>query len=84
LRLKVTDGVPLELVLWLLMVGVLSFFNLAEDASLRDVFREYANKCKVTTWSKMQELLKTFAWIELLDQHAGKSIFASLALSKEK
>jgi hypothetical protein len=84
LQLEHTEGFTPELVLWLLMVGVLSFFDLAEDATLRDFFRKYANKCKVRTWNKMKNLLKTFAWIELLDEHAGKSIYVLLALGKEK
>ena len=71
-----------RLLLWLLMVGAVSVFDIAADKWLRDALRERSERCGIRTWKEMQALLKSFMWIALLDDQTGKKIFESLELGK--
>ena len=84
LGLKLVDGVSSQLMLWLLMTGAISFFNLLDEGWLKEYLREHANKCQVKTWKEMQGILKSFMWIGLLDDQPGKQIYDLLLLDEEK
>lgn len=84
LGLKLVDGASSQLMLWLLMTGALSLFDISDDAWLRESLREHADRCQVKTWKEMQEILKSFMWIELLDERPGKQIYDVLRLDREK
>ncbi|KAI1378981.1 hypothetical protein F4677DRAFT_410239 [Hypoxylon crocopeplum] len=75
LSLEGADGASPQLLLWLLMIGAISVFDISEDAWLREHIREYASRCQVKTWKAMQDILKSFMWIALLDEQAGKHIY---------
>ena len=84
LRLKLVETVSSQLMLWLLMTGATSLFNISDEAWLREHLREHAEKSQVKTWKEMQEILKSFMWISLLDEQSGKQIFDLLHLDKGK
>lgn len=81
LRHHMSDGgsVPSETMLWLLMIGAVSLFNISEDGWLRDSLREHTDICQVRTWRDLQEILKSHLWIQLLDDKSGKYIYDSLS-----
>lgn len=78
------DEVSPNLMLWLLMTGARSFFDVAEHAWLRELLQEHCHKCKVKRWKDMHELLRSFMWITLLDEELGKRIYDSLHLYPDK
>jgi hypothetical protein len=84
LGLELVDGVSSQLMLWLLMIGANSIFNISDEAWLREYLREHADRCQVKTWKGMQDILKSFMWITLLDEQPGKHIYDSLHLDKGK
>jgi hypothetical protein len=84
LGLKLADRVSSQLMLWLLMTGANSLFNVSDEAWLRENLREHTDRCQVKTWKEMQEILKSFMWIALLDEQPGKQIYDSLHLDGEK
>ncbi|KIW67594.1 hypothetical protein PV04_06832 [Phialophora macrospora] len=79
-RLKLVIGVSSKLMLWLLMTGANSLFEMSEEPWLRDKLRECVTKCEVKAWKGMEEILRSFMWIELLDERPSKQIYASLHL----
>jgi len=81
---KLFDEVSSQLMLWLLMTGANSVFNISDEAWLREYLREHANRCQVKTWKEMQDILKSFMWITLLDEQPGLYIFDLLNLDKWK
>src|SRR6187402_959289 len=72
--LKKIDDVSPRLMLWLLMTGAISLFNISTETWLRECLREYIDRCQVTTWKEMQDILESFMWIALLDKQLGKQI----------
>ncbi|KPM42814.1 hypothetical protein AK830_g3727 [Neonectria ditissima] len=78
LQLRAANGGSPQLMLWLLMTGAVSVFPLSEQGWFQQCLREYAELCEVRTWKKMQEVLKSFLWIALLDEEPGKRIYDSL------
>jgi hypothetical protein len=84
LGLKLVDRVSSQLMLWLLMTGANSLFNVSDEVWLREHLREYADRCQVKTWKEMREILKSFMWIALLDEQSGKQTCDLLHLDKEK
>jgi hypothetical protein len=68
----------------MLMTGANSVFNILDEAWLREYLREHANRCQVKTWKEMQDILKSFMWIELLDGEPGKCIYDLLSLDEGK
>jgi hypothetical protein len=84
LHLKLVDGVSSQLMLWLLVTGANSVFNISDEAWLREYLREHADRCEVKTWKEMQDILKSFMWIALLDEQPGKYIYDLLNLDKGK
>lgn len=79
LHLAPANGVSSQLMLWLLMTGANSVFNMSEESWLKDLLQEYFNKCRVKNWKEMQGILKSFIWIEVLDDQPGESIYNLVA-----
>ena len=46
--------------------------------------REHTDRYQVKTWKDMQEILKSFMWIALLDEQPGKQMYDLLHLDKRK
>lgn len=82
--IKPADGVSSQLMLWLLMTGANSLFNISEEQWLRDGLRAHAGKCQLNTWKDMQGVLKSFMWLSLLHDKPGKQIYDMLRLSKRE
>jgi hypothetical protein len=78
--LKVVDSVSPRLMLWLLMTGAISLFNVSEETWLKDLLWEYVSICQVRTWKEMRDILKSFMWIPLLDEQMGKQIYEEIRL----
>ncbi|KAK8015609.1 hypothetical protein PG991_008497 [Apiospora marii] len=72
-------SVSSEIMVWLLMTGAVSVFNISEDDWLRVSLREHMDMCHVRTWKDLQEVLKSQLWIQLLDDESGKHIYDSLS-----
>jgi hypothetical protein len=66
--------------LWLLTIGSISLFDISNETWLREYMREYIRRCQVKTWKEMQDILESFMWIALLDEHLGKQIYDELSL----
>lgn len=72
-------SVPSETIVWLLMIGAVSLFNISEDNWLRDTLRTQLDTCQVRTWKDLEEILKSHLWIQSLDNKAGKHVYDSLS-----
>lgn len=64
--------------LWMLVVGAVSVFDVHEEAWLRTALRHYASKCEVKTWEEAQAMLKSFLWLPILDHKSGRSVWNML------
>ncbi|KAJ9412500.1 hypothetical protein QL093DRAFT_2570573 [Fusarium oxysporum] len=67
LGLELVDGISSQLMIWLLMTGALSLFSTSDEVWIRD---------------EMQDILKSFMWITLLDEQPGKLIYDMTYLEK--
>lgn len=79
LDLKISDEVPRQIVLWLLMTGGISIFTSEGDTWLKDVLHEHFQMCHITSWNELRQVLKTFMWIGSLHDQSGRKIFESLS-----
>lgn len=80
LRACLVDGsvdseISSQLSMWLLMVGAVSLFDLSNEPWLAQSLGERAGRCNLKTWRDMQEMLKSFMWIPLLDEIRGMHVF---------
>lgn len=82
LALNLVDGGSSRLMLWLLITGANSLFDISDEPWLYGSVRDHAEQCQVSTWKGMQEVLKSFMWIALLDDQSGKQIYDSLHLKR--
>lgn len=62
---------------WLLMIGVVSVFDTADDVWLHPFLRLNIRLCGIYEWSEMQKLLGSFMWIGLVYDKPGKVVFES-------
>lgn len=79
--IKPADGVSPQLMLWLLMTGANSLFNISDEEWLREGLRAHACKCQSNTWKDTQGILKSFIWVSLLDDIPGKQVYDMLRLA---
>jgi hypothetical protein len=84
LDLRLTDMVSSQLMVWLLMTGANSLFDILDEVWLEESLREHAATCKVKTWKGMKELLKSFMWMPLLDEHRSKQVYDFLHLDENE
>lgn len=66
-----------QLLLWLLMVGAVSVFDASDDEWLTPLLLVNIGLCEIDSWSKMQDLMKSFMWIGLVYDKPGKGVFDS-------
>lgn len=64
-----------QLWIWLLMIGAVSVFDATDDQWLKPLLLLNLRLCEIDSWSKMQDLLKSFMWIGLLHDKPGKAVF---------
>ena len=55
---QLEDVVPAGVTLWLLMTGAISIFSISTEPWLGDFLRRQVERCKVTSWKDMQQVLK--------------------------
>ncbi|KAI0138188.1 hypothetical protein F4776DRAFT_621013 [Hypoxylon sp. NC0597] len=82
LGVKSAGGIPSQLILWLLMAGAISIFDISEESWLRELIKEYTNICRIKTWKEMQDILKSYMWIVMLSEKVGKRIYSLLDLDR--
>ena len=82
LNLKLPDTSSSQILLWLLMVGSLSFFTPADDAWLIPWIRVNVELCGAHDWIGLRSQLKEFPWIDILHDNPGQAIFDSTMLSE--
>ena len=68
---------PPKLSLWLLMVGAVSVFRTEEDRWLKPRLRAELESTvgSPTSWTDVRDVLKSFMWIGLVHDKAGKDAF---------
>ncbi|KAF2812776.1 uncharacterized protein BDZ99DRAFT_507057 [Mytilinidion resinicola] len=67
-----------QLMVWLLMVGAVSVFDANDDMWLKPSLLHSLRLCEIESWTQMQDLLKSFMWIELVYDKLGKAMFDSI------
>ena len=76
---EMTSTSTSRVVLWLLMVGAVSIFTPAADYPwLKDRLRQQLNTCQIKSWDEVREVFKSFLWIGMLHDKAGKDVFDSV------
>lgn len=78
LQIHPLDTAPPQLLLWLLVIGAVSLFSISEELWLRGKLQRQIGICEANTWKKLQEMLKSFMWIPLLDEKSGEEVYSSL------
>ncbi|KAF3056652.1 hypothetical protein GL218_06462 [Daldinia childiae] len=78
LSLEKSDVVSSHLMLWLLIIGAISIFNISDEVWLRERIVEHVGKCQIKTWREMQDILKSFMWIAVLDEQSGRRVYDSI------
>ncbi|KAI0135839.1 hypothetical protein F4814DRAFT_38297 [Daldinia grandis] len=78
LSLEDSDMASSQLMLWLLMVGAISIFNISDEVWLSERIEEHVGRCQIKTWREMQDTLKSFLWIGVLDEQPGRYVYDSL------
>jgi hypothetical protein len=84
LHLGVVEEVTPQLTLWMLMIAANALFDISDEKWLEDSLRGCIDKCRIKSWKQMQELLKSFMWIPLLDERSGMQIYDWLFPDQEK
>jgi hypothetical protein len=62
-------------VLWVLVAGAVSVFDASGHKWLKPLLLAQIDLCEIDSWSKMQDLLKSFMWIGLVHDKPGKGVF---------
>ncbi|KAF2787715.1 hypothetical protein K505DRAFT_353661 [Melanomma pulvis-pyrius CBS 109.77] len=75
-NLTFTQNSP-ELLVWLLMIGDVSTFDASNQGWLKSLLLVNITACRIDSWSKMQDLMKSFMWISLVHDKPGKRLFNS-------
>ncbi|XDG09185.1 hypothetical protein ABKA04_008800 [Annulohypoxylon sp. FPYF3050] len=78
LQIHPLDTASPQLLMWLLTIGAVSLFSVLEEPWLRDKLERQVERCQVNTWTKLQEVLKSFMWVPLLDDKVGEEVYSSL------
>lgn len=63
---------------WLLMVGAVSIFDKQDDVWLKPLLLVNVSRCKIKSWSNMQDLMQSYLWIGLLHNKPARRIFDSI------
>lgn len=83
LRLKLIDRASPQLMIWLLMIGAISVFDISDEAWMRAELQQHAKECQVKTWKEMQDILKSLMWVLLLDEERGAHVYEILHLDEK-
>ncbi|KAK4561502.1 hypothetical protein LTR86_004820 [Recurvomyces mirabilis] len=77
LALQHGGKVSARFMLWVLMVGAVSIFDSQNDGWLSYMLRHHFRSQQLS-WTEVQDVLKSFLWIPLLDEEPAKLIWDSL------
>jgi hypothetical protein len=77
-NLKLVDGFPPQIMLWLLMIGGISGFTTPDNMWLKDCLQKHTSICHVKSWDELRDILKSFMWTTPLHDKLGKDIFDSI------
>jgi len=84
LAVKPSQRLSPPVMLWLLMTGAISLYDVSDEGWLRAALREYAEGCQVKSWKEMQDTLKSIMWVALLDDQPGRQIYNLVYQDKDK
>lgn len=77
LALQQNREVSDRFMLWMLMVAAVSIFDVQKEEWLGAMLRRHA-RSQQRSWIEVQDILKAFLWIPLLDEEPARSIWDSL------
>lgn len=77
----VSPDMPTQLLLWLVMVGAVSVFDVADYAWLEPLLLSKLSDCQITSWERLQQLLNSIMWIGLVHDTAARRMFNSTMAS---
>ena len=77
LALQQNGKVSARFMLWMLMVGAVSIFDVHKEEWLGATLRYHA-RSQQRSWTEVQDILKSFLWIPLLDEEPARSIWDGL------
>lgn len=69
------DTVPSPVMLWLLMTAAASLLSISEEPWFGAYLVRQIKKCHVKVWKDLEDILKSFMWIPLLDEKVGKHTY---------
>jgi hypothetical protein len=64
--------------LWLLLIGRATLLDEADDSWLQPAIYSDINLCNINRWEHMQDLLKSFIWIDLVHEQPAKLALRSI------
>lgn len=70
-------------ILWMLMVGAVSIFDPQKEEWLNAMLRHHAHNLQ-RSWADVQDILKSFLWLPLLDGEPARSMWNSVVHSERK
>lgn len=71
LHLTTRDDISPQFIFWLLTIGAVSLYDLSSDERLLDASSLYAARCQIETWKDAKDILKSFLWLDQLDEEGG-------------
>ena len=77
-KLKISDGVPPQVMLWLLTIGTISIFNDADDKWLKPWLRLNMELCEVRSWADMRAMLDSLIWFSPIHDAHGEDVYNSM------
>jgi hypothetical protein len=66
--------------LWLLIIGAISFFTPTDDHWLMPLMRDQMWHCQISEWEDMHSHLNRFLWISVLHDKPGERLFSTAEL----
>ena len=69
--------IPTRVQLWLLVVGSMTVLSSEEDAWLKPRLGLMVDSCGARSWSEAQTILKSFQWIDFVNDEQGLAIYQS-------
>ena len=82
LNLNLSDPLPRQILVWLLMVGSLSIFNSADHVWLLPWLRAGIQLCGAGDWSELRRQMRTLPWIDFLHDAPGKAVYGAAVSSR--
>lgn len=80
--LAVMSQLPLELSVWLLVIGAVSVFGVTadDDGWLKPLLRDILRRCEMRSWEEARGFMKSLLWIGLVHDTTGARVFGSVGV----